>query len=173
MRLSDNFTLAELCKSATANRLGIDNTPNVHEIDKLRRLAIQVLQPIRDEFGPVKVNSGYRCLELNRAIGSKDTSQHTKGEAADIEVVGLSNWELAFWIKENLVYDQLLLEFCWSHDDYISGNDVIDLNKGWCHISRVLGEDNRNEILQINSEGVFEGLGRKRTRRDEWFNERN
>ena len=173
MKLSNNFTLAELTKSSTAERLGIDNTPNEIEIRNLEILCHFVLQPIRDYWGAVKVNSGFRCLKLNRAIGSKDNSQHAKGEAADIEVVGIDNWELAFWIRENISFDQLILEFSWGHQDYIEGNSVLDRNKGWCHVSRIAGPDQRGSILQINKDGVYKGLGRKRTDEDEDYYSNN
>jgi len=173
MKISNNFTLEELTKSSTADRLGIDNTPNEEEVRNLEILAHFILQPIRDHWGPVKVNSGFRCIELNRAIGSKDTSQHTSGQAADIEVVGVDNWELAFWIAENISFDQLILEFSWSWQDYIEGNSVLDRNRGWCHVSRIAGHDQRGSILQINKEGIVKGLGRKRTEEDEEYYSNN
>ena len=175
MKLTNNFTLAELTKSQTALRLGIDNIPNRSEIRNLEILCYFILQPIRDHFGPVTVNSGFRCLELNRAIGSKDTSQHVLGQAADIEVMGVDNWELAFWIKDNLIFDQLIAEFMCSHDDYIQGNSVLSehKNQGWVHISRTAGPCGRQSILQINKEGVISGLGRKRTEQDEEYYSNN
>lgn len=159
MNLSSNFTLAELTKSSTADRRGIDNTPTEKEINKLKLLTTEVLQPVRDHFGPVKINSGFRCLKLNRAIGSRDTSQHLSGEAADIEVMGISNWELAYWIQDNLEFDQLILEFTCSREDYLNGQDAYDLNKGWVHIS-YKASGNRNTTLRINKdEGTVSGIG--------------
>ena len=93
MKLSANFSLSVMLKSSTAVRLGIDNYPSDHEVENLVALAQDVLQPIRDHFGSMKINSGYRCLELNRALRSKDTSQHRMGEAADIEKIVVSNFE--------------------------------------------------------------------------------
>ena len=93
MNLSRNFTLQELTKSDTAIRLNIHNEPNGDQIDKLKQLCENVLQPVRDQFGRVKVTSGYRSPELCRAIGSSENSQHAKAEAADFEVLGVDNAE--------------------------------------------------------------------------------
>ena len=93
MNLSRNFTLQELIKSDTAIRLNIDNNPNGDQIDKLKQLCENVLQPVRDQFGRVKVTSGFRSPELCRAIGSSENSQHAKAEAADFEVLGVDNAE--------------------------------------------------------------------------------
>ena len=128
MRLSKNFSLAELTKSQTATRKGIDNEPSTEHVENLIHLAETVLQPIRDEFGrPVVISSGYRSPELCEAIGSSAKSQHAKGEAADFEVPGMDNMQLAMWISKNTVFDQLILEF------YEPG----DPNSGWVHCSAV------------------------------------
>ena len=87
MKMSTNFTLSEMISSQTATRLGIDNTPNDDQIENLKELCEKVLQPVRNEFGPVIINSGYRSPKLNAAIGgSSSTSQHCclNGAAADI-----------------------------------------------------------------------------------------
>ena len=148
MKLSKNFSLAELTKSQTALRKGIDNAPTQDEIEKLQLLVDNVLQPVREHFGrPVTINSGFRCLELNRAIGSKDNSQHRKGEAADIEIAGIANKELAEWIRDNLEFDQLILEF-YSDKDPAAG---------WVHVSYV--KTNRNATLTIAKDGTRVGLG--------------
>lgn len=147
-RLSKNFTLEELTKSQTALIWGIDNTPSEEEIERLQLLVDNVLQPVRDHFGrPVTINSGFRCLELNRALKSKDTSQHRRGEAGDIEVPGISNIELARWIADNLEFDQLILEF-YSEDDP---------SAGWVHVSYV--KSNRKSLLTITKNGTRTGLG--------------
>ena len=86
MKMSTNFTLSEMISSQTATRLGIDNTPNDDQIENLKELCEKVLQPIRDKFGPVRVTSGLRVPELNTAIGGSGSSQHCKGEAADINM---------------------------------------------------------------------------------------
>ena len=96
MKLTVNFSLNELTKSQTAERKGIDNTPSTEHQENLKRLCESILQRVRDHFGRVvSVSSGYRSEELCLAIGSKTTSQHAKGEAADFEIYGLSNKELA------------------------------------------------------------------------------
>ena len=126
MKLSNNFSLNELTKSQTAERKGIDNTPSAEHQENLRSLCTHVLQPIRDHFSRVvSVSSGYRSPELCTAIGSKITSQHAKGEAADFEIFGVSNKELADYINETLDYDQLILEY-WKESDP---------NSGWVHCS--------------------------------------
>jgi uncharacterized protein YcbK (DUF882 family) len=126
MNLSANFSLKELTKSDTATRLGIDNTPNEETIDNLKMLCEKVLQPVRDHFGKsVTVNSGYRSSETNQATGGSKSSNHVKGQAADIEIAGVANADLAQWIMDNLDYTQLILEF------YTQG--VPD--SGWVHVS--------------------------------------
>ena len=114
MNLSRNFSLLELTKSDTAIRRGIDNEPNADQIDKLKALCENILQPVRDHFGRVKVTSGFRSPELCVAIGSSVNSQHAKAEAADFECIGVDNAELADWIYKNLEPDQLILEFLYS-----------------------------------------------------------
>ena len=92
MKLSANFQLSELVKSQVAERRGLPNNPSPSHIDNLKALCVNVLQPIRSHFeAPVIVSSGYRSGELCIAIGSKPTSQHAEGKAADIEVVGVDN----------------------------------------------------------------------------------
>lgn len=158
MRLSKNFTLAEMLKSQTAERKGIDNTPGEQDIQHLLALAQEVLQPVRDHFGQVTVNSGFRCTELNRALGSKDSSQHRVGQAADIEVAGISNMELAEWIRDNLEFDQLILEF-WYPSTGPNSVPNAGLNSGWVHVSYKDDGENRKQVLTINRNGVFQGLG--------------
>ena len=92
MQLSQNFTLAELTKSQTAERRGIKNVPDAEAITNLKLLAENILQPIRNEFGSFIVSSGYRCPELSIAIGSSKNSQHCKGQAADFEVANVDNY---------------------------------------------------------------------------------
>lgn len=136
-RLSKNFTITEFEKSQTALRKGIPNQMGPAELSAARALARNVLQPVRNQFGPTTVSSGYRSNELNNAIGGSDSSQHTKGEAADIEVPGLSNYDLAVWIRDNLDYDQLILEA------YTPGVP----NSGWVHVSYRSDGKNRRENL--------------------------
>lgn len=150
MKLSKNFSLGEFVKSQTALRKGIDNWPTDQDItDKLQVLCDNVLQPVRDHYGlSVNINSGYRCLELNRALGSKDTSQHVKGEAADIEIGTLDNYDLACWIRDNCDFDQILLEF------YYTGHP----HSGWVHVSYKNEDDNRKQCLTINKHGASIGF---------------
>jgi uncharacterized protein YcbK (DUF882 family) len=101
MNLSRNFTLQELIKSDTAIRKGIDNNPNSDQVEKLKALCENVLQPVRDHFGRVKVTSGFRSPELCVAIGSSINSQHSKAEACDFEVLGVDNAEVADWVRMN------------------------------------------------------------------------
>ena len=98
MNLSRNFTLQELIKSDTAVRKGIDNNPNSDQIAKLKLLCDNILQPVRDHFGPVTVTSCYRSPELSQAIGSSVNSQHCDAEAVDFECQGVDNAELCDWI---------------------------------------------------------------------------
>ena len=142
MKLSENFSLVELTKSQTAERKGIDNTPSTEHQENLKSLCVNVLQPVRDHFSRVVSNSsGYRSPELCTAIGSKITSQHAKGQAADFEIFGISNKELADWINENLDYDQLILEY-WKESDP---------NSGWVHCSFSEG-NNRKQYLRAYKE---------------------
>jgi zinc D-Ala-D-Ala carboxypeptidase len=110
MNLSRNFTLQELIKSDTAVRLDINNNPNSGQIEKLKALCENILQPVRDHFGRVKVTSGFRSEQLCIKIGSSVNSQHAKAEAADFECMGTDNAELADWIYANLEFDQLTLQ---------------------------------------------------------------
>jgi len=126
MNLTANFSLHELTKSETALRMGFDNTPDEETTENLRLLCEKVLQPVRDHYGKgVKVNSGYRSPESNAAVGGSKTSDHCKGMAADIEIPGVANADLAQWIMDNLDYTQLILEF------YTPGIP----DSGWVHIS--------------------------------------
>ena len=121
MKLTENFSINELTKSQTAEIKGIDNTPGTEHQENLKKLCENVLQPVRDHFEQVvSVSSGYRSPELCTAIGSKITSQHARGEAADFEIFGVSNKELADWIHYNTNYDQLILEY-WKESDPNSG----------------------------------------------------
>ena len=115
MKLSKNLTLREVVKSNTATRKGIDNTPDQWAINNLQAVADHIFQPMRDHFGvPIGVTSGYRCKELNAAIGGSKYSQHMIGEALDIDAHmcgGVTNKELFNYIKDNLEWDQMIWEF--------------------------------------------------------------
>ena len=137
MKLSKYFSLAEMIKSQTAERKDINNNPNEDNIENLQRLCEHVLQPVRDHYGKVvSVSSGFRSPELCVAIGSSTTSQHASGQAADFEIYGVSNKELADYIADNLDFDQLILEF------YIPG----DPRSGWVHVS-YKDSKNRKSVL--------------------------
>ena len=129
MKLTANITLDELTKSQTAERKGINNNPSPEQIENLKALAINVLQPIRSQFNkPLIISSGFRCAELCIEIGSSVNSQHTahdEAAAADFEIPGVDNRELARWIRDNLEVDQGILEF------YKDGEPT----SGWIHCS--------------------------------------
>ena len=143
MELTRNFTLSELTKSDTAIRKGINNNPNAEQVEKLKALCENILQPVRDHFGRVKVTSGFRSVDLCLAIGSSANSQHAKAEAADFECPGVDNVELADWIKRELPYDQLILEF------YTPGEP----NSGWIHCSYTEGTPRASFLHAFRSEG--------------------
>jgi hypothetical protein len=137
MNLTKNFTLAEMTKSETALRHGLENNPGEQELAAMKLLAEKVLQPVRDHFKKgVKVNSAYRHPDVNQRVGGSRNSDHTRGQAADIEIPGVANAELAEWIRDNLEFRQLILEF------YTPGIP----DSGWVHVSYV-AEDNKKEVL--------------------------
>ena len=142
MRLSENFTMAEFTKSRTAERKGIDNTPEGEHLDAAKALFENVVQPVREFFGPTVINSGYRSPELNEAVGGSSKSQHCKGQAADIEIPGTPNADIAEWIVENLDFDQVILEF------YTPGIP----DSGWVHVSYKADGENRKSILTAMKE---------------------
>ena len=126
MQLSANFSLHEMSKSETALRMGFDNTPTKEAEAHLKLLCDNILQPVRDHYGKgVKINSAYRSPESNAAVGGSKTSDHCKGMAADIEIPGVANAELAEYIKNNHKFTQLILEF------YTPGIP----DSGWVHVS--------------------------------------
>jgi len=136
IRLSKNFALSEMVKSATAERLRVDNSPSDIHLVNLTHLAIRILQPVRDQFGVITINSGYRSPALNAKVGGSKTSQHCNGQAADFESFSTPNPDLAKWIANNLDFDQLILEFY----------DGINPNSGWIHCSyNLMG--NRKKIM--------------------------
>ena len=136
IRLSKNFALSEMVKSATAERLNVDNSPSDIHLVNLTHLAIHILQPVRDQFGVITINSGYRSPALNAKVGGSKTSQHCNGQAADFESFSTPNPDLAKWIANNLEFDQLILEFY----------DGVNPNSGWIHCSyNLMG--NRKKIM--------------------------
>ena len=136
MKLSQHFSYQEFIKSQTATRKGISNEPDDSQLYNMKMICANILEPGRVHFGkPVIITSGFRSPELCVAIGSSTNSQHAKGEAADFEIPGVSNKELADWIHDNLPYDQLILEFF----------DGKDPNSGWVHCSHK--PENRGQYL--------------------------
>jgi len=137
MMLSDNLSLAEATYSATALRKGIANEPSATHLIALKEIANNIFQPCRNHFGkPLRVTSGYRSEELNKIIGGSMKSQHSKGEALDMQSTsGYTNRELFEYIKDHLRFDQLIWEF---------GDDE---NPDWVHCS-YKSEGNRGEVLR-------------------------
>ena len=144
MNLTANFSLHELTKSETALRLGLDNTPDETAIASLKTLCEKVLQPVRDHYKKgVKCNSAFRSPESNAAVGGSKTSDHCKGQAADIEIPGVANAELAQWIMDNLEYTQLILEF------YTPGIP----DSGWVHVSYDPNNLKKQELTATKQNG--------------------
>jgi len=131
----------------TATRLGINNKAGSGEIKNLTDLCYEVLEPVRAKFDkPITITSGYRSEALCEAIGSKKTSQHTKGEAVDFEIAGVSNLEVALWLTNNTDFDQCILE-------YYTGEQ----NSGWIHVSYKDGS-NRKQVLTFDGKSYTNGL---------------
>lgn len=139
MKLSDNLSLAEVVKSNTAIKYDIDNNPTEEHLENLKAIAQDVFQPIRKHFGkPIFVSSGYRSEALNERIGGSKTSQHSKGEALDLDAQvygGLTNAQLFAYIAEWINFDQLIWEF---------GNSS---EPDWVHVSYKKNGKNRKQIL--------------------------
>lgn len=142
MNLSKNLSLAEVVKSTTARRLGIDNTPDEWVTENLKQVALNIFQPIRDAFKcPIYVSSGYRSAELNTAIGGSKRSQHVEGRALDLDADvfgGCTNSQIFNYIRENLEFDTLIWEF---------GDED---NPDWVHVSFVYDGINRSRCLKAN-----------------------
>jgi hypothetical protein len=140
MQLSKHFNLNEFIISESAKRAGINNMPPADHIENLKKLCINVLEPIRDHFSiPIHISSGYRCKALNRLIGGASNSEHTLGQAVDLDVEGVEgvdNKKLFMFIKDNLPFNQLIYEF---------GDDK---NPAWVHVSFSPDGKQRKEILR-------------------------
>ena len=145
MQLSKHFTLKEMTKSMTAQRRGIDNTPGSGEIKALGDLCYEILEPLRAHFDkPVTITSGYRSEALCEAIGSKKTSQHAKGQAVDLEIFGVPNIQTAYWLQNNVDFDQLIMEYY----------DKDDPAGGWVHISYHESDSNREQVLTYDGKNT-------------------
>jgi len=154
MQFTKNFSLEELCRSDSAKRLRINNEPNGIQMDALRALAENVLQPLRDKFGPIFVSSAFRSEALNAATaGSSKTSQHMKGEAADIDMDGIktnvTNAMVFDYIERYMSFDQLI----WEH-----GNDT---NPDWVHVSWSLKGPQRKMVIRTTPSGGYVPFTRK------------
>ena len=148
MNLSPHFSLLEATKSQKALRWAIDNTPTPVELANLIQTAKGILEPVRLHYGiPFSPSSWYRCPELNKTLGSNKNSQHVTGEAVDFEVPGVSNLALAYWIWNNLPFDQLILEF------YTHGIP----NSGWVHCS-LTRTNRRSQVLTYDGKFYMAGL---------------
>ena len=133
----------------TATRMGIKNKAGSGEIKNLTDVCYAVLEKVRVKYDkPVVVTSGYRSPELCEAIGSKKTSQHTKGEAVDFEVIGVPNIKVAYFIENNCDFDQLILEYYCPNDD----------QKGWVHCSYNEKGSNRKQVLTYDGKSYENGL---------------
>tara|TARA_R100001510_G_C7653148_1_gene211182 strand:- start:1166 stop:1633 length:468 start_codon:yes stop_codon:yes gene_type:complete len=155
MQLSKNLSLAEVTKSATAKRRGISNEPTIEHLENLRAISKDIFQRIRDEFMcPIFISSGYRSIELNKAIGGSLTSQHSKGEALDLDadVYGvITNADIFHFIEDRLPFDQLIWEF---------GTDE---NPDWVHVSYKRNGKNRHQILKavrVDGKTKYETYGK-------------
>ncbi len=142
MRLSKNFVLSEITRSNTARRLGISNEPTKEHLENMQRLISNLVQPMRDELGPIRITSGYRSKELNRAIGGSTRSQHCKAQALDLqfwENGQMNNKKIYDWIiNSHLEFDQMINEFDFA----------------WIHLS-LKKKGNRKEVLEAykNNDG--------------------
>jgi hypothetical protein len=144
MQISKHLSLAEVSRSETAKRKGINNTPSGAHLENFKKLAENIFEPIREHFKvPIIISSGYRSKELNSAIGGSSTSQHCQGEAIDIDMDGTSitNAQIFHFIKDNLVFDQMIWEF------------GTDKNPDWVHVSYESTGKQRKQILKAVKSG--------------------
>jgi zinc D-Ala-D-Ala carboxypeptidase len=146
MKISPHLNLAELTRSETAKRNGIDNTPTAEHLENFKLLADKVFEPIREHFKtPIFISSGYRSKELNALIKGSPTSQHCKGQAIDIDMDGgngeVTNRMVFDFIKNKLDFDQLIWEF------------GTDFNPDWVHVSYVKGKNRKQKLKAVRSGG--------------------
>jgi zinc D-Ala-D-Ala carboxypeptidase len=146
MKISPHLNLAELTRSETAKRNGIDNTPTAEHLENFKLLADKVFEPIREHFKtPIFISSGYRSKELNELIKGSATSQHCKGQAIDIDMDGgngeVTNRMIFDFIKNKVDFDQLIWEF------------GTDFNPDWVHVSYVKGKNRKQKLKAVRSGG--------------------
>ena len=144
MKISEHISYKEATRSATALRLGIDNTPNDYQLQNMELIANKVFEPLRKAVGgAIKINSFFRCEDLNKAIGGSSRSQHCQGRAIDIDdnYGHMSNNDMYKYIKENLDFDQLIFEFPDENG-----------NASWIHVSYVDADTNRKRCLKAIKE---------------------
>jgi hypothetical protein len=143
IRISKHISYKEATRSATALRLGIENIPNEYQLQNMEMVAKKVFEPLREAVdAPIKINSFFRCEELNKAIGGSSKSQHCQGRAIDIDDIygHVSNAFMYYYIKDNLDFDQLIWEF---------GTDD---SPDWVHVSYVDEDSNRKRCLKAYRE---------------------
>lgn len=138
-KISEHISYKEAVRSDTADRLNIINIPGETELDNMSTISEKIFEPLRSHVGgPIRINSFFRSVELNKAIGGSSTSQHCKGQAFDLDdsYGCMSNAEMYKFVKDNLDFDQMIWEF---------GDDE---NPNWIHISYISQEKNRNRCLK-------------------------
>lgn len=141
MKLSEHLELSEVIRSESAKRNGISNMPTAEHIENFKILATKVFEPIREHFGvPIRISSGYRSAELNKCVGGSATSQHSSGEAIDIDQdqTTITNKQVFEYIRDNLVFDQLINEF----------------NYSWVHVSYKANGKQRGEVMEAYKLGT-------------------
>ena len=144
IKISEHISYKEATRSVTALRLGIDNTPNEYQLQNMELIAKNVFEPLRKAVGgAIKINSFFRCEDLNKAIGGSSKSQHCQGRAIDIDdnYGHMSNNNMYKYIKENLDFDQLIFEFPDENG-----------NASWIHVSYVDADSNRKRCLKAIKE---------------------
>lgn len=146
MKISPNLNLAELTRSETGKRHGIDNTPTAEHLENFKVLAERVFEPIRAHFGvPIFISSGYRSKALNEFIKGSPSSQHCKGQAIDIDMDGgngeVTNRMVFDFIKEKVDFDQLIWEF------------GTDFNPDWVHVSYTKGKNRKQKLKAVRTNG--------------------
>lgn len=136
MHLSEHFTLYEFTRSGTAIEHDLRNVPDAAQRASLKALCLNILEPLRRQFGPIVISSGFRSREVNRLVGGAPTSQHMRGEAADIVTSGPDDANAKYsFIMRNLDFDQLILE------------PVGDPHPRWIHVSYTLRHRNRHSTV--------------------------